>query len=85
MADNTQSAAPASGISFFGLLTVLFVGLKLTGFITWPWWQVTLPLWGPLVLVLAILALVLIGFVLVAGAAFAIAWIGEALTGRKAS
>ena len=27
------------------LLTVLFVGLKLTGFITWSWWWVLSPLW----------------------------------------
>ena len=27
------------------LLTVLFVGLKLTGFITWSWWWVWSPLW----------------------------------------
>ena len=34
-----------------GLLGVLFVGLKLTGFIDWSWWWVTLPFWGGLALV----------------------------------
>ena len=29
-------------------LTVLFVGLKLTGFIAWSWWWVLSPLWIPL-------------------------------------
>ena len=28
------------------LLTVLFIGLKLTGYITWSWWWITAPMWG---------------------------------------
>lgn len=31
------------GITFVGALQVLFIGLKLAGFIDWPWWQVLLP------------------------------------------
>ena len=30
-------------MAFFGWLTVLFVGLKLTGYIDWSWWLVLLP------------------------------------------
>ena len=30
-------------ISLLSLLTVLFVGLKLTGYINWSWWLVLLP------------------------------------------
>ena len=30
---------------FTGLLTVLFIGLKLTGFIAWSWVWVLAPLW----------------------------------------
>ena len=33
-----------TGISFTGLLTILFIGLKLTGFIAWSWWWVLSPL-----------------------------------------
>ena len=33
------------GVGFVGLLTVLFVGLKLTSHITWSWWWVLSPLW----------------------------------------
>ena len=43
MSDNSSSSS--SGIGFTGLLTVLFVGLKLTGFIAWSWWWVLSPLW----------------------------------------
>lgn len=28
------------------LICILFVGLKLTGFIDWSWWWVTAPIWG---------------------------------------
>lgn len=57
MGDNNVKIA---GPSFFTLLGVLFVGLKLTGFINWPWWVVLAPIWGPIVLVLAIWAIMLI-------------------------
>ena len=46
-----------SGIGVSGLLGVAFVVLKLTGFINWSWWWVTLPFWGGLALVLLILLL----------------------------
>jgi len=36
------------GIGFVGLLTVLFIGLKLTNYIAWSWWWVLSPLWIPL-------------------------------------
>ena len=50
------------GISFLGLLGVLFIGLKLTGYINWSWWFVTLPLWGGTAIALIILLLVAIFF-----------------------
>lgn len=33
------------GIGFTGLLTILFIGLKLTHYIDWSWWWVLSPLW----------------------------------------
>lgn len=52
-----------SGIGFGGLLTVLFIGLKLTGYIAWSWLWVLSPLWIPVafVLALALFALLLAG------------------------
>ena len=38
---------PSGGIGLAGLLTVLFVGLKLTHYIDWSWWWVLAPLWLP--------------------------------------
>jgi hypothetical protein len=52
--------ASSGGIGFGGLLTVLFIGLKLTGAITWSWWWVLCPLWIGPAIVLLILAIWLI-------------------------
>lgn len=55
---SSSSSSGSGGVSALGLLGVLFVGLKLTGHITWPWIWVTAPFWGPLALLLAILVAV---------------------------
>ena len=54
------TGARAGGIGFCGLLTVLFIGLKLSGFIAWGWAWVLSPLWLPWAFVLAIVAIVLL-------------------------
>lgn len=41
-----ESSSSSSGIGVLGLLGVVFVTLKLTGYIDWSWWWVTLPFWG---------------------------------------
>ncbi len=41
---NTSSSS-SGGISFVGLLTIVFITLKLTRFIDWSWWWVLSPLW----------------------------------------
>ena len=51
--DSNQAGATASGCGFFGLLFLVFLILKLLDKITWSWWWVTAPLWGPAVLVCA--------------------------------
>jgi membrane glycosyltransferase len=33
-----------NGIGFVGLLTILFIGLKLTGYIDWSWFWVLSPI-----------------------------------------
>jgi len=54
----TSTKTTSGGIGFTGLLTVLFIGLKLTDHIDWSWWWVLSPLWLPLAVVLAIVAFV---------------------------
>ena len=46
----SEKNSSSSGIGVFGLLGVAFVVLKLTGFIDWSWWWVTLPFWGGIAL-----------------------------------
>jgi divalent metal cation (Fe/Co/Zn/Cd) transporter len=57
MSNNTSSS---SSSIFPSLLTVLFIGLKLTGHITWSWWWVLSPLWISALIGLTILSIVLI-------------------------
>jgi hypothetical protein len=49
---------------FLGILTLIFITLKLTGHIAWSWWWVLSPLWIPVVIVLliAIIAGIVIAF-----------------------
>lgn len=45
------------GVGLFGLLGLLFIGLKLTGYIDWSWWLVLLPIYGGLALFALLIAL----------------------------
>ena len=57
------SESTSSGIGCTGLLTVmlttLFIGLKLTGYIDWSWWWVLSPIWINLCLVVVVFAVIL--------------------------
>lgn len=54
MADGTKTSS-GGGIGFCGLLCILFIGLRLTGYIAWSWWWVLAPVWIPLSLCAVIL------------------------------
>lgn len=55
----SNASSPSSdGIGFLGLLTFLFVALKLCHVIAWPWVWVLAPTWIPL----SIVILFLLGF-----------------------
>lgn len=46
MQNSAKATAPSSGgIGFVGLLTIVFITLKLVGVISWSWWWVLSPLW----------------------------------------
>lgn len=51
---SNESTASNGGIGFLGLLTIVFIVLKLTGFITWSWWWVLATSWIPLLLAVVI-------------------------------
>jgi hypothetical protein len=63
MSDNKQ--VQTGGINFFGLLTIVFITLKLIGYIAWSWWWVLSPLWMPLAFIFGAAALIFL---------FAFAW-----------
>ena len=41
-------------LDFIGLLTLLYIGLKLTGYINWSWWRVLSPLWMTAIVYIAL-------------------------------
>lgn len=45
----------SGGIGFLGALALIFITLKLTGYIDWSWWWVLSPLWIPLAAFVAFL------------------------------
>ena len=53
------------GIGFTGLLTLLFIGLKLTGYISWSWFWVLSPIIfsAGLFLLIVLISLMLAGIV----------------------
>lgn len=53
MKDDDKEAT--GGITFFGALTVLFIGLKLSGIIHWSWCWVLSPIWMPCAVILTVL------------------------------
>jgi hypothetical protein len=48
------------GITFGGLLTVVFIGLKLSKVINWSWWWVLSPIWLPIILGLIIATVIVV-------------------------
>lgn len=55
--DNNNGSA--GGVGFTGLLTIVFIALKLCGVINWSWVWVLSPIW--IVAILTILLVLLIG------------------------
>lgn len=54
------SSSGNGGIGFCGVLTIVFIVLKLVGTIHWSWLWVLSPMWIPLALVLFVVAFVLV-------------------------
>jgi hypothetical protein len=50
--------AVSRSIHICWILGILFIVLKLTGLIGWPWWTVLIPLWGPFAAMFAIVVVV---------------------------
>ena len=58
---NTKSSTSASGgVGFTGLLTIVFIVLKLTGYIDWSWWWVVSPMWITTIIALVIVLVIIL-------------------------
>jgi len=53
-----------SGISFFGFLALLFIGLKLTDHIHWSWLWVLSPIWIPFMIFIVVVLGLLLGHII---------------------
>lgn len=49
-----STSSDRRGVGFGDLLTVMFIGLKLAGFIDWSWWVVLSPTWAPMACLLCL-------------------------------
>lgn len=56
----SKETVTTGGIGFGGLLTIVFITLKLTHFINWSWWWVLSPILIPIGLVIAFVLFCLI-------------------------
>ena len=45
-------------IGFLGFMFLIFLTLKLIGVINWSWWIITLPLWGPIIILSIIIIII---------------------------
>lgn len=61
---SNSSSSSSGGIGFCGLLTIVFITLKLTGHIDWSWWWVLAPLWIPVSIVLSIVIVILLAILI---------------------
>jgi hypothetical protein len=59
MSKNNSNSS--NGIGLFTLMFLIFMTLKLMGYITWSWWWVTAPLWGGFALA-GVIALIAVAF-----------------------
>ena len=54
----SQSNNQGGGIGFVGLLTIVFIVLKLTGVINWSWWWVLSPAIAAAAFVISVLIVI---------------------------
>lgn len=58
--NNNTNASTGNRIGFCGILTLIFITLKLIGIINWSWWWVLSPLWIPVAIALFIILIILV-------------------------
>ncbi|MDD3263465.1 MAG: hypothetical protein PHT94_01055 [Candidatus Nanoarchaeia archaeon] len=51
---SSKASTSSGGIGFCGLLTIVFITLKLLDKIDWSWWWVLSPIWIPFSIVISL-------------------------------
>ena len=60
MSGGSNNSNGNKGVGFTGLLTLVFITLKLLKVIDWSWWWVLSPIWITAILVIVLLILTII-------------------------
>lgn len=58
--DKKEKNASSGGIGFAGVLTIVFIVLKLCGVIAWSWWWVLAPVWITVAIYIVALVVVMV-------------------------
>ena len=70
----SSTGSAQASFQFLSILALIFITLKLTGYITWSWWWITAPMWiAPAILL--VIAVAFLAVVAVVGIGVAIAGI----------
>lgn len=56
--DNKQEVTVKGGIGFTGALQLLFIAMKLMGFIKWSWVWVLSPIWISAIIAIGVIAII---------------------------
>jgi hypothetical protein len=66
MSNTYISSSSSGGIGFCGLLTILFIALKLTDYIDWSWVWVLAPIWigGAFIFLTTLLTVIIVAMML---------------------
>ena len=59
-----STSSSSSGVSFLGVLAIVFIVLKLIGTIDWSWWWVLSPIWIPAAIIITVLLILLVLWVI---------------------
>ncbi len=57
---DSVSSTSSGGVGFFGLLAIVFITLKLLGYINWSWFWVLSPIWGSCLLSIIMVVVILV-------------------------
>ena len=58
--ENNNNGSDYRGLSFFSILGLIFITLKLCGVINWSWWIVLSPFWGGFAIFIVVTIVVMV-------------------------